>query len=73
MENYIEEHLGSLGRLVPDFALSKARQYIDVSRQWAKAMKDLARLSAEGMKLALQIAEADLGISVRGRQLQDCR
>jgi len=34
-ENYIEEHLGSLGRLVPDFALSKARQYIDVSRQWS--------------------------------------
>ena len=72
-ENYIEEHLGSLGRLVPDFALSKARQYIDVSRQWSEAIKNLARLSAEGVKLALQIAEADLSIMVRGRQLQDCR
>ena len=58
---------------MPDFALSKARQYIDVSRQWSEAIKNLARLSAEGVKLALQIAEADLSIMVRGRQLQDCR
>ncbi|HTI04213.1 MAG TPA: hypothetical protein VL549_02790, partial [Gemmatimonadales bacterium] len=70
--DYIEENLGALGPLVPDYAISKGRQYVDVSRQWANALRTMARLSAEGANLASQIAEADLGIAVRQRALDDC-
>src|SRR5437762_2548654 len=69
---YIEENLGAFGPLVPEYALSKARQYVEVSKQWSEALKTVARLAGEGVRLAGQISEADLGIKVRQRQLQDC-
>ena len=71
-QHYIEENLGAFGPLVPEYALSKARQYVEVTKQWSGAMKTMARLAAEGTRLAGQIAELDLGIKVRERQLQDC-
>ncbi|HEY6093226.1 MAG TPA: hypothetical protein VIV83_14615 [Gemmatimonadales bacterium] len=70
--DYIEENLGALGPLVPDYAISKGREYVDVSRQWASATRTMSRLAAEGANLASQIAEADLGIAVRQRALADC-
>lgn len=69
---YIEENMGAFGPLVPDYAISKAKQYVDVSRQWAGALKTMAHLSAEGANLAGRIAEADLGIAVRQREVDDC-
>jgi hypothetical protein len=50
----------------------KARQYVEVTRQWRDALRDLARLAAEGARLAYQISEADLGLKVRDRELQEC-
>ena len=70
--DYIEENLGAFGPLVPEYALSKARQYVEVSKQWSEALKTMARLAGEGVRLAGQISEADLGIKVRQRELQDC-
>lgn len=70
--DYIEDNMASFGPLVPDYAISKAKQYVEVSRQWSSALKTMARLSAEGANLAGQIAETDLGIKVRQQSLDDC-
>ena len=70
--DYIEDNLGALGPLVPEYAFLKARQYVEVTRQWRDALKDLVRLAGDGAKLAYQISEADLGLKVRDRELQDC-
>jgi len=70
--DYIEENLGAFGPLVPDYALSKARQYVEVTKQWGEAMRELARIAAEGAGIAGQIAESDLGIKVLGQRLQAC-
>lgn len=70
--DYIEENLSKFGPLIPEYSINKARQYVEVSRQWSAALKTMARLSAEGANLAGQIAEADLGIQVRQQALDDC-
>lgn len=70
--DYIEENLGKFGPLIPEYSINKARQYVEVARQWSAALKTMARLSAEGANLAGQIAEADLGIQVRQAALDDC-
>ncbi|HEY6092372.1 MAG TPA: hypothetical protein VIV83_10295, partial [Gemmatimonadales bacterium] len=70
--DFIDENLGALGPLVPEYALSKGRQYVQVSEQWAEGMKDLARLAREGMRLAGQIAESGVGVKARGRELERC-
>lgn len=70
---YIEDNMAVFGPLIPEYSLNKARQYVEVSQQWSGEIKKMARLSAEGANLAAKIAEADLGIAVRQKALDDCK
>ena len=70
---YIEDNMAVFGPLIPEYSLNKARQYVEVSQEWSGEIKKMARLSAEGANLAAKIAEADLGIEVRQKALDDCK
>ena len=69
---YVQEHLGELGPLVPADVLQKTDQYLKVTEQWEDSLKELSKLDA---RVAMDaFALADLGIALKDLQkgLDEC-
>jgi len=63
---YVQEHLGELGPLVPQEVLQKTDQYMKETEQWMESLKQLSELDS---RVAMDaFALADLGISLKDLQ-----
>jgi len=63
---YVQEHLGELGPLVPLEVLQKTDQYMKETEQWMESLKQLSELDS---RVAMDaFALADLGISLKDLQ-----
>jgi hypothetical protein len=54
---YIQEHLGELGPLVPEEELQKVQQYLQLTERWTEKLKEIEELNFEVAKVTSALAD----------------
>jgi hypothetical protein len=69
---YIEANLGRFGPLIPPESLNEARQYVEASQMWADTIRTMARVTAQGGRLAFEAEDMALNIAVQESRIDGC-